>query len=140
MRARLQEIAQAAQSDPKKALLDSVGDITGFIPTLNLVLVATYISPEKTRGGIIRPHRNITEDRLQGKVGLILAKGPIAFQDDGATKFGGLNPKLGEWVVYRPADAMEMFFRYQNTGEGTPCRLIEDTLIKAIIEDPSLIY
>lgn len=140
MRARFREIAAAAQFDPKKALLDSVGDISGFKPTLNLVLVATYIGPEKTRGGIIRPDRSIIEDRFQGKVGLVLAKGPIAFQNDGATNFGGLEPSVGDWVVYRPADALELFFRYEDSGEGTPCRLIEDTLIKGILQDPALIY
>ena len=44
------------------------------------MLCAIYIAPEKTAGGIIRPQSNIDEDIHQGKVGLIVGVGPLAFQ------------------------------------------------------------
>ena len=84
VRAKLREIAEAAQSDPKRALLDSIGsDWLDSIEIFhNQVLVATYIEPEKTRGGIIRPDRTLAENRFQGKAALVLKMGPLAFVDD----------------------------------------------------------
>ena len=42
-------------TDPRKALLDAVGDLSGFDIFHNQILVAIYVRPEKTSGGIIRP-------------------------------------------------------------------------------------
>lgn len=138
--AKLREIAQAV--DPKRALLDSIAHAAARFEVAGCqVLVATYIRPEKTKGGIILTDRSLAEDRFQGKVGLVVKVGPLAFRDDGATKFGGFAPRPGDWVMYRPADAMELFFVDPETGrDGTPCRLIEDVMIKGKIEDPSLIF
>ena len=138
MRARLHEIAQAA--DPRQGLVDSVGDLSGVEIFHNLVLLASYIAPEKTPGGIIRPHHSLVEDRFQSVVGLVLKCGPLAFKDDSIAKFGGVTVNPGEWVLYRPSDTQEMFFRHLNTNEGTACRLIEDTLIKGRIADPATVY
>jgi hypothetical protein len=86
--------------------------------------------------------KTLMEDRFQGKVGLVLKLGPMAFKDDGATKFGGFAVEPGEWVLYRPSDAMELFIK-DMTGEkndGIPVRLIEDVFIKARVSDPALVY
>ncbi len=101
---KLREIAEQSGSDPKGALLRAVGDYSGFEPMQGLVLVATYIPPEKTKGGIYRPDRSLAEDRYQGKVGLVLTMGPVAFQDYGVTKFAGTTAKAGEWVMYRASE------------------------------------
>src|SRR6266567_1406277 len=135
---KLREIAEQSGSDPKGALLRAVGDYSGFKPLLGLVLVATYISPEKTKGGIIRPDRTLAEDRYQGKVGLVLKTGPMAFHDYGVTKFAGVTAQPGDWVMYRASDGFELFFVDDNGRDGTPCRIIEDVLIMAKIDDPSL--
>lgn len=140
VRAKLREIAQQAAFDPKKALLDAVGDISGIEVFHNLVLVATYIEPEKTAGGIIKPDRTLAENRFQGKAALVLKKGPLAFKDDGVVKFGGADIHEGDWVVVRPSDGMEFFKRELGTSEGTSCRLFEDTHIKARVTDPELVW
>jgi co-chaperonin GroES (HSP10) len=46
----------------------------------NECLVATYIKASVTKGGIIIPGATQAEDRYQGKVGLLLATGPDAFE------------------------------------------------------------
>lgn len=140
MRAKLREIAQAAQHDPKMALIDAVGDISGIRMCGPRVLVATYMQPEKTLGGIIRPDRTLAEDRFQGKVGLVLATGPLAFVDDNVAKFGGLKAKPGDWVTYRASDGFEMFRVDADGRAGTPCRVLEDQNIIAIIDDPALLW
>lgn len=141
MRAKLREIAEAAQTDPMKALTDSLpASAAQYEVFHNRILVATYIAPETTKGGIIRPERSIGEDRFQGKTGLVIAMGPLAFVDDSGAKFGGITVKLGDWVTYRPADGAEVFLVDDNGLDATPCRLIEDVHILGRTPDPALIY
>lgn len=141
MRADLRRIAQAANFDPRQALLEAAGPMTEYEVFHNLVLVATYVAPEKI-GSIIRPDRSMAEDRFQGKMGLVLKLGPMAFKDDAQVRFGNMTIEPGDWVLYRPSDGIELFIK-DKTGtihDGLPCRLIEDTLIKARVRDPALVY
>lgn len=142
MRVDLRSIAQAATMDPKQALLERVGDLIDYEIFHNLVLVATHIPSEKTAGGIIKPDRSLQEDRFQGKVGLVLKYGPMAFVDDNVARFGGITVEPGDWVVFRTSDAMEFFIkdRKGRDGDGVSCRLIEDTMIKGRVTDPALVY
>ena len=139
MRARLREIAQAAQQDPVRALIDAVGDVSGIEIFHNLVLVATYVEPEITPGGIIKPDRSMEENRFQGKAALVMGLGPLAFKDDDRTKFGGMKVSIGDWVIARPSDGLEMLKVNLDTG-GAYLRLFEDIHIKARVSDPALIY
>ena len=141
MRNNLRAIAQAANSDPKQALLDSAGPMTDYEVFHNLVLVATYVPSEKV-GSIILPDRSMMEARFQGKMGLVLKCGPLAFQDDSVARFGGITIEVGDWVLYRPSDGIELFIRDRMglANDGLACRLIEDSLIKGRVTDPALIY
>lgn len=141
MRANLRAIAQAANRDPKQALLDSAGPMTEYEVFHNLVLVATYIPSEKI-GSIIVPDKTMAENRFQGKIGLVLKVGPTAFHDDAQVKFGGINIEPGDWVMYRPSDGTELFIkdRMGLANDGLPCRLFADTLILGRVSDPALIY
>jgi co-chaperonin GroES (HSP10) len=123
-------------------LFDAAGPLTDYEVFHNSVLVATYIPPERTKGGIILSDRSLAESRYQGKVFLVLKIGPLAFKDDSAAKFGGITIEVGDWVVFRPSDGSEMFIK-DHTGtsnDGLSCRWIEDVLIKGRVRDPSLIY
>lgn len=137
-RAKLREIA--AGEDPKEALLNALGDISGLEIFHNQVLVATYIGPEKTSGGIILPDKSLAENRFQGKVGLVLKLGPLAFKDDevNGAFFGGKSLEVGDWVFFRPADGMEMF-SVDRTG-GVPCRVFRDIDIKGRVSDPAMLW
>ena len=141
MRVNLRDIAQASQHDPKKALLDAVGDaVDAFEVFHNLVLVATYIEPEKTAGGIIKPDKSIQENRYQGKAALVLKIGPRAFVDQPPhILFGGVKVEPGDWVMVRPSDGMEMFLGSAERG-GASVRLFEDSHIKGRVTDPTVIY
>lgn len=139
--AKLREIAQAAQTDPFGSLMNALPKAAfDFEVFHSKVLVATYIPPEKTKGGIIRPDRSIGEDRFQGKIGLVIKTGPLAFEDDRVNHFGGVKIKEGDWVMYRPSDGIEFFFMDDNGREGVSCRLVEDANILGRTPDPALIY
>jgi hypothetical protein len=139
-RLNLRETAARAQLDPKQALLDSIGDrIDGWEIGPCRVLVATYVAPEITKGGIIRPDRSMTEDRFQSPVGLIVKLGPLCFEDDSIAKFGGFCPKLHDWVQFNPSSGRELFAVGIN-DVGTSCRLFRDQQIDMKIPDPSMVW
>lgn len=129
----LRELAQA--TDPKQATIARIGNLEKHKLLSNRVLIATYIAPEKTKGGIIRIDSTVAEDIYQGSVGLVVKLGKTAFQDEPETKtyFHGQSVNIGDWVLYRPGDGKRVQIN------NVECRIIEDALIDMVIEDPSII-
>jgi len=141
MRVKLREVAEAASRDPKQALIDCLDNSHENIELFhNKVLVATYIRPEKTSGGIFLADRTLAEDRFQGKAALVLRMGPLAFKDDNIAKFGGAQLTVYDWVMVRPSDGMEFFASDKTKAAGVSCRIFNDIDIIARIADPALIY
>ena len=124
-------LAQA--SDPKTALLNAVGDLSDYDLFHNQILVAIYVRPEKTSGGIIRPGTNVQEDEYQGKVGLVVKVGPSAFVSD-EEDFMGQMVNVGDWVVYRVGDGWALNIR------DTACRILTDRTIRMRIKKPEDIF
>lgn len=100
----------------------------------NQMLIGVYIRPEKTKGGIIMTQATLDEDKWQGKVGLVLKKGPLAFKDDARNNFGGQTVELGDWVMYRVSEAPAISIN------GVHCRLLEDIHVRGVISTPEFIY
>lgn len=132
MRVKTLELSRA--KNIKEEIIKQVGDISGLQLPNDLVLMATYIEPEKSAGGILLPQKSIDESRFQGKVGLVLKKGPTAFKFSGQFAYEGPIPEEGDWVIYRASDAWEIFIR------GVSCRYLDSDLVKSIIDDPTIIY
>src|SRR3984893_6300443 len=108
----MREIADDTETDPKKLLTSVVGLGDGDLTVLHSqVLVAGYVRPGKTKGGIFLTDKAVEEDRWQGNVGLVIALGKGAFKDDGVAQFHGDKLKVGDWVMYTPADGIGMFIR-----------------------------
>jgi len=120
---KIQAISQSA--DPKAGIIKAVGDLSEAVVLYDLVLVGTYIRPEKTVGGIIRPLENVQEDQFQGKSGLVLKLG----QDIKNPAVG-----VGDWVAYSIKDGMGL------TVNGTPCRLVPHDRIRMIIPNPDMVF
>lgn len=119
--------------DPKQAIIKEAGDLSGVGICGDYVLIGTYIRPEKTSGGIIRPDANVEEDVWQGKVGLILKFGMDAFANTDDYKFSFI-PQVHDWAVYFIGDAKAL------TINGYPCRLIRDVNIRMVVDDPQLVF
>ena len=96
----------------------------------NRLIVGSYVASHITPGGIIKPQKLLDEDRYQGKVGLVLKLGPIAFKFDEDPE-GKNAPKVGDWVLYRAADTSEI-----GIGEGAPCRVLYDDSVIMVVDDP----
>jgi co-chaperonin GroES (HSP10) len=122
------------EEDPKKTIVKEIGDLSGFELMNTQVLVAVYIRPEKTKGGIIMTTKSRDEDRYQSKVGLILKAGPSAFVDDEGKWFSGLNLGVGDWIVFRPSDGWNV------TVNGVLCRMFDDTAVRMRIPHPDNVY
>lgn len=113
----------------------SMGDaLPGFTTFHNQILLGIYIQPQQRASGLYIPDKSRGEDQYQGKVGMVLKKGPMAFVDDGSNDFHGQNVQEGDWVVYRISDGFPM-----DVG-GVHCRLIEDVHVRGTVTDPTTIY
>lgn len=134
-----------------KLTADLAPVVQGIHLLRNRVLVASFIRPEKTSGGIIRPDAVREEDKWQGKAGLILAVGPSAFDFeevrdhakelgsyDTASKFHNI-PEVGDWVFFRGSDTWDSGLQVA-PGVGAHCRFIFDDAIIGRIADPATIW
>lgn len=124
--------------DPRDELWKAIGDISGVTVMHNQVLVATYIRPDHKDLGnghkLFLSDKTRDEDMWQGKVGLVVSKGPMAFKDDDNVKFHGQNVERGDWIAYRSADG------HQLKVNGVHCRMLTDTTIRMKLSHPEAIY
>lgn len=130
----MSNIAMLHEKDPKEVLLGQIGDLSRLEVFNMQVLVAVYIRPEKTKGGLFLSDRARDEDRYQSKVGLILKKGPTAFVDKDGEWFSGLEIKEGDWIVFRPSDGWNV------TVNGVLCRMLDDVSVRARIAHPDQVW
>lgn len=133
------------ERDPKQDILDRIGEIPKDAVQFSKILVALYVRPmadegkeAKTAGGIIIPGERVEkeqqEDIYQGKVGLIVAMGPLAYVDDEDNKFHGIANKVGDWVWFRPADG------WQCQVNGVLCRLFSEARIIGRLPHPDMVW
>jgi co-chaperonin GroES (HSP10) len=120
--------------DPAKNLSDSVGDISKVEVFNNQLLVAVYVRPQKTKSGIYLTDKTTDEDRYQSKVGLVLKKGPMAFDDNTGQWFKDVEIEVGDWIVFRPSDGWSI------TVNNVLCRMIDDTNIKGRVDNPDRVW
>lgn len=119
--------------DPKLQLIEeSKGQVDYLHPMGSLVLVSVYVrggvagKEQKTKGGLIIPDSVKDEDRHQGKIGVILKMGPLAFKEDETHKWGDNHPKLHDWVVFRVGDTFPFLIQKRTY------RFVEDIDIRAV--------
>jgi co-chaperonin GroES (HSP10) len=122
-------------TDPiKKEIFDAIGDLSKLDRLFSArVLVATYIPPRKSKGGIIFTDKELQESVYQGAVGLVVAKGPRAFKDDASNEFHMQDVAIGEWVVFRPGDSKRV------QVNGVNCRIVDDTQIDMVVTEPDFV-
>lgn len=119
--------------DPKENLLEMIGDISEIELFHNQVLLAVYLRPEKTKSGLILTADHLDEDRYQSKVGLLIKRGPLAFEQDGDW-FTGMTFQDHDWLIFRPSDGWSI------TVNGVLCRIFDDISIKGRAPHPDSVY
>lgn len=119
--------------DPKQEILNELRPYTNDIEPLGTeCLVAIYIRPSMTKGGIHLAGVTKDEDVYQGKVGLVIKTGPLAFVEDESHSWP-VKPKVGDWVVFRVGDTFPLVIGKRN------CRLIDESNIRAIVNRPDIV-
>ena len=121
-------------TDPKQKLLDEIGDISAFEIFNNQILVAVYIRPNKTKSGIYLSDQSREEDKVQGKGGLVVKKGPAAFVDETSEWFKDISVEVNDWVVFRPSDGWSI------TVNNVLCRIIDDTAVRGKVDAPDRVW
>ncbi len=128
-------VAMLHEVDPKDKLRKEVGDISKVEIFNNQILIAVYIRPEKTKGGIFMTDNTRGEDKYQSKVGLVLKQGAAAFDVTADSPwFRDVEIEDGDWVVFRPSDG------WQVTVNGCLCRILEDTAVRGRIDNPDRVW
>ena len=127
-------VAMTHDVDPREDLLKQVGSLKGIEIFHNQILCAVYVRPEKTKGGIVLPDQHRAEDKIQGKVGLVLKKGASAFVDDTNTWFQDVEINEGDWVVFRPSDGWSITFN------RVLCRILDDVNVRGRIQHPDQVW
>jgi co-chaperonin GroES (HSP10) len=125
--------------DPAAEIYRSLGNISDVEVCSNQILVAVYIRPEKTAGGLILPDATRDEDKYQSKVGLIVKMGPDAcleWRDD--AKFS-----VGDWIVFRVSDGWSLGIKNDAAPSGSSgviCRMLSDDSIRMRISHPERVW
>lgn len=125
-------------NDPRREILNKIGDVAEVEVFGREVLLAIYVRPEKTAGGVFLSDRTRIEDKYQGKVGLVIAKGPLAFNETRGFEFGGETVEPGDWIIYRPQDSWSL--GKNGPGGKVDCVMVLDGDIKGRIASPDVIY
>jgi len=163
---RYSENVKCATADGLREML--LADLAPWAATVgvqrNRVVVATYIRPNVTAGGIIRPDSTQDEDRYQGKAGLVLRLGPVAFDyeelhttaDRIAEDWSGKKPLtrkqaiakarkaldlpgVGDWVVFRAYESYEIGVVI-DAATTVSVKIVNDDAIISKIADPSTVW
>jgi len=124
------------REDPKKVILDQIKDKGGLDDLkimANNVLVAIYRRPKQTASGLWITDKTGDEDIWQGKVGLVVSMGPLAFVDDDTVKFE-VKAKVGDWVWFRPSDTIHV------EVNGMQMRVMREHAILGIIPHPDYVF
>jgi co-chaperonin GroES (HSP10) len=121
-------------SDPKASIIEDIGDLSTIELFNNQVLVAIYVRPTKTKSGIYLSDATVDEDKIQGKVGLVVKKGPMAFVDASEQWFTDIEVNEGDWVIFRPSDGWNI------SVNNMPCRILEDTAVRGKITSPDQVW
>lgn len=135
-------VAMLHEVDPKQAILDRVGDLSGVELFGSDMLVAIYKRPEKTKSGLILTDTTRKEDVHQGKVGLVVKMGPFCYIDEEGNKFRDIS--VGDWIVFRPSDGWQITLNTLQKSisreDVVDCRIVGDANVRMRVMDPDYIY
>ena len=129
---KIEQISRAA--DPKSGILEAVGDVSGVDVLTDLVLVGTFIRSEKRASGLLLPTQHLQEDEFQGKVGLVLKAGPLAYGDWEDDAERGKNATLNTWVVFAIKDTWPLQIN------GVACRVVPYDKLRMRISNPTMVF
>jgi co-chaperonin GroES (HSP10) len=95
----------------------------------NLLIALPEVN-EKSEGGILLVQETVTSQTVNSIVGFVAAMGPDAYKDP--TKF-----PTGPWCKVGDAILMQAYSGTRFKIDGVEFRLMNDTSVQAVVEDPT---
>jgi hypothetical protein len=102
------------------------------------VLVAKWI--RKKVGSILLSAKTQVEDGFQGKVGLVLKVGPLAFRDDDHHDWAGQTAKAGDWIQFNYSSGSDFDHYPAGSTEPVRCKILDESEIQMIIQRPDFAF
>lgn len=120
--------------DPAEEIRRQVGDLSKIDIFANQVLIGVYKRPEQTKSGLFLADVTRDEDEHQGKVGLVLKKGPQAYVDSDDYRFSeDEKVNIGDWAVMWVTDGRKIKINEQL------CRVVKDVEIRMRVPKPDVV-
>ena len=131
--------------DPVEALkadiIATVGDVSWFRDNPTKLVVAKFIRTHiGTSGTLLAAGQTQTEDKYQGKVGLVIKLGSQCFVDGPDVQFFGFKAKLHEWVVYKSSEGIDFDYVKPGTSDHLHCKILKDSDIETVVPRPDIIW
>lgn len=137
VRVGLHSMTMVPMDDEKQAIFDRFKDLDKIKVPLNRILLAIYLPPERTKGGIIRPDIVRNEDIYQGVAALVVKKGPHCYEQSPNMDYDwteGDVCAVGDWVMFRRGEG----FRVQI--DGVECMVMDSERgIKMVLPRPDMV-
>lgn len=124
---------------PEAAIWEALGCKPGELPVGfevfgNRVLVATYIPPDQTAGGVFLSDQTKDEQKNQGKACMVVGIGPNAFKSDQYYDFAEQSVAVGDWICLWVYEARPLLIN------KVACRMLKDTDVQMKIPRPDYIF
>lgn len=125
-------------AEEAKALFKRIGDLSAFKLFQNRILVAKFQRTTIGSGRLLAAEHTKTEDKWQGKTGLVVKKGTIAFMDDEATGtfWHGDNVEVGDWVFFNYGDGTDIEICPDGSTDRIYCKVLKEGEIIGSVPRP----
>lgn len=124
----LHDWKHGSAEEAKKEILEALGDLSKIEIFGAQVLIVPYERPKvkKLAGGkeLHFTSADTSDDKWQGKVGLIVKIGPTAFKTTQEAHFGGRLPEVGEWIFHDVKACFMLHVRGDGGKGGREGRLV----------------
>lgn len=116
-----------------KHLVEGKEDLELPEPKGYQVMALQYVRPDKTASGLYLSNKTTDEDKWQGRTGLVLALGGLAYSDKSETACKPL-----DWILWGKLEnsATRTAFGRQSDKELASLVFINDDRILATVSDP----
>lgn len=124
-----------------KKIFERVGDLSGVKVFGNRILVAKYERATVGYSGrLVAAAQTNMEDRYQGKVGLVLKVGTVAFVDDDVNKFHGDSVKVGDWIFYSYGDGTDVDVCPAGSADKIHCKVLKEGDVGGVVPRPDFLF
>lgn len=130
----------ATPEEEAKRIFAKVGDLSDVRLFGNRVMVAKFIRTTLGRGYLQAAPGTKTEDKWQGKIGLVIKKGTTAFVDDGDFTWHGDDVNVGDWVLFQYGDGTDIDLCPKGSTELIPCKVLKEGEIEGIVPRPDIFF